>query len=79
MKVSAFYLDKQKSFIPKEKKISRCQYQNKKAMFTDPIFSDGFAFQLMQGCTQSSTYLIREILGQKICKLGLVIYEQVNI
>ena len=45
LKVSAFYLEKQKSFIPKRiKKISCCQYQNKKALFTDPIFSDGFDF-----------------------------------
>ena len=41
LKVSAFYLKKQKSFIPK-KKLDRCQYQNKKALFTDPIFSEGF-------------------------------------
>ena len=38
MKVSAFYLEKQKSYIPKIKKLSRCQYQNKKAFFTDSIF-----------------------------------------
>ena len=24
--------------------LGRCQYQNKKALFTDPIFSDGFDF-----------------------------------
>ena len=41
--VSAFYLEKQKSFIPKKKFLSRCQYQNKKALFTDSIFTDGFA------------------------------------
>ena len=40
LKVSAFYLGKQNSFI--SKKII-FQYQNKKALFTDPIFSDGFA------------------------------------
>ena len=44
LKVSAFYLEKQKSFIPKNKYfLSRCQYQNKKALFTDPIFTEGFA------------------------------------
>ena len=43
LKVSAFYLEKQKSFIPKNKFLGRCQYQNKKALFTDPIFSRGFA------------------------------------
>ena len=41
---TAFYLEKQKSFIPKKKSfLGRCQYQNKKAVFTDPIFSEGFA------------------------------------
>ena len=40
LKVSAFYLEKQKSFIPKKK--GRSQYQNKKALITDLIFSDGF-------------------------------------
>ena len=42
LKVSAFYLEKQKSFIPKKIFLSRCQYQNKKALFTEPIFSEGF-------------------------------------
>jgi hypothetical protein len=30
LKVSAFYLEKQKSFIPKKIFFGRCQYQNKK-------------------------------------------------
>ena len=30
------------SFIPKKKNLSRCQYQNKKSLFTNPIFSEGF-------------------------------------
>ena len=38
LKVSAFYLEKQKSFIPKKIFFGRCQYQNKKALFTDSIF-----------------------------------------
>ena len=42
LKVSAFYLEKQKCFIPKKIFLSNCQYQNKKALFTDPIFSEGF-------------------------------------
>ena len=42
MKVPAFYLEKQKSFIPKKIFLSRCQYQNKKALFTDSIFREGF-------------------------------------
>ena len=43
LKVSVFYLEKQKSLIPKKKCFGRCQYQNKKALFTDPNFSEGFA------------------------------------
>ena len=42
LKISAFYLVKQKSFIPKKYFLGRCQYQNKKALFIDPIFSEGF-------------------------------------
>ena len=42
LKVSDFYLEKQKSFISKKIFLGRCSYQNKKALFTDPIFSDGF-------------------------------------
>ena len=44
LEISAFYLVKQKSFIPKKYDLGRSQYQNKKALFTDPIFSDGFDF-----------------------------------
>ena len=42
LKVSAFCLEKQRSFIPKRFFLSRCQYQNKEALFTNPIFSEGF-------------------------------------
>ena len=43
LKVSASYLEKQKSFIPKKKDFfGRSQYQNKKALFTDSIFREGF-------------------------------------
>ena len=43
LKVSAFYPEKQKKNIPKKEYfLSHCQYQNKKALFTDPIFSEGF-------------------------------------
>ena len=43
LKVSAFYLEKQKSFIPKNIFFRpHCQYQNKKPLFTDQIFSEGF-------------------------------------
>jgi hypothetical protein len=41
LKVSAFYVEKQKSFIPKIF-LGHCQYQNKKALFIDPIISEGF-------------------------------------
>ena len=44
LKVSVFHLEKQKKYIPNKKNIflGRCQYQNKKALFTDPILSEGF-------------------------------------
>ena len=45
LKVSAFYIEKQKSFNPKRYFLVRCQYQNKKALFTDTIFSEGFEFR----------------------------------
>ena len=38
----SFLSYKTKSFIPKKYDLGRSQYQNKKALFTDPIFSDGF-------------------------------------
>ena len=49
LKVSVFYLETQKSFIPRKKDflLSHCQYQNKKALFTDPIFSEGFGANLV--------------------------------
>ena len=47
LKVSASYLEKQKSFIPKKMFFGRGQYQNKKALFTDSIFWDGFGFNLV--------------------------------
>jgi hypothetical protein len=48
LKVSASYLKKQKSFNPKKKKnFGRSQYQNKKALFTDSIFREGFGIHLM--------------------------------
>ena len=47
LKVSAFYLEKHKSFISKRKYfLGHCQYQNKKDLFTDPIFSEGFGYPL---------------------------------
>jgi hypothetical protein len=35
-------LKNKKVLFLKKKNLSRCQYQNKKALFTNPIFSEGF-------------------------------------
>ena len=44
LKVSAFYLEKQKSFIPKKIFFRPLSIsKQKKTLFTDPIFSEGFA------------------------------------
>ena len=45
LKVSAFYPEKQKFYSWKKYFLSGCQYQNKKALFTDPIFSEGFDYR----------------------------------
>ena len=42
LKVSAFYPEKQKVLFQKEKILTGCGYQIKKALFTDSIFRDGF-------------------------------------
>ena len=43
LKVSTFYLEKQKSFIPKKYIFQAVvNIKTKKALFTDPIFSEGF-------------------------------------
>ena len=50
LKVSVFCLEKQKSFTRKKKIfLSRCQYQNKKVLFTDPIFREGFGQDWQEG------------------------------
>ena len=49
LKVSALYLEKQKVLYLKKKILGRCRYQNKKPLFTDPIFSEGFGQQPNQG------------------------------
>ena len=41
LKVLAFFLEK-KVLAPQKYFLVRVQYQNKKALFTDPIFSKGF-------------------------------------
>ena len=50
LKVSAFYLEKQNSFIPKKIFFGSCKYQNKKALFTNSIFRAGFDL-----CSRGST------------------------
>ena len=48
LKVSAFYHEKQKKmYYQKISFLSHCQYQNKKALFTDPIFSEGFGYHML--------------------------------
>ena len=43
LKVSAFYLEKQKSFIPKKNIfLAVVNIKTKKALFTDSIFPEGF-------------------------------------
>ena len=61
LKVSAFYLEKQKSFIPKRMFLSRCQYQNKKALFTDPIFSEGFGTYRLNGRNWEPEFCLGQI------------------
>ena len=57
LKVSIFYLEKQKSFIPKE---NICQYKNEKALFTDPIFSEGFGCPLYKIFTYVWIFILDE-------------------
>ena len=56
LKISVFYLIKQKSFIPKKYDLGRSQYQNKKALFTDPIFNDGFTFMNLYQCVLKALF-----------------------
>ena len=42
LKVSAFYLEEQKSFIPKKIFFRPLSISKQKALFIDPIFSEGF-------------------------------------
>ena len=63
LKISAFYVVKQKSFIPKKCDLSQSQYQIKKALFTDPIFSDGSAIWIKE--TPASKRLVCSVLDRK--------------
>jgi len=47
LKVSAFYLEKQKQKNIPKKNLSCCQYQNKEALFTNPIFREGFRVEVL--------------------------------
>ena len=42
LKVAVFYLEKQKSFIHKKKFFKPLPRSKQKALFTDPIFREGF-------------------------------------
>ena len=75
LEVSAFYLEKQKSLIPKKKYfLSRCQYQNKKALFTDPIFSEGFV--LIQFCVGICDKAQWEIILNSVINFFQNFYER---
>ena len=55
--VSVFYLEKQKSFIPKKKSKPLSISKQKKTLFTDPIFSD-WRFWFASPRSESQTNLI---------------------
>jgi hypothetical protein len=46
--------------------LSHCQYQNKKALFTDPIFSEGFgaAFETKIHLSRANTWILQ--IGKRI-------------
>ena len=67
LKFSDFYLEKQKSFISKKKFVSRCQCQNKKALFTDPIFCEGFVSTYGRPSANNGVVGHATILGYSIC------------
>ena len=46
LKVSDFYLEKQKFYFLKKYLLGCWQYQNKKTLFTDSIFKDGFGLHV---------------------------------
>ena len=47
LKISVFYLTNKKAFFLKKYDLGCSQYQNKTALFTDPIFSDGFVLNII--------------------------------
>ena len=62
LKVSPFYLEKQVLFL--KENLNHCQYQNKKALFTNPIFSQGFGSNRVAGTISAACS------GSKIDDLG---------
>ena len=71
LKVSAFYLKKQKCFITKKSIFLGCsQCQNKKALFTDQIFSEDWLRKQMN-------HLLKERAGvcYSIAMFMVTIYE----
>ena len=48
LKISASYLENIKVLFQKKDFSGRCQYQNKEALSTDPIFSEGFDKKVIQ-------------------------------
>ena len=59
LKISAFYLEKQKSVIPK--KLARFNIKtNKQTLFTDPIFSDGLALEFWKISWESIVTIMTE-------------------
>ena len=68
LKVSAFHLGK-KNFVPKKEILSCCQYQNKKALFTDQIFSEGFDYELQIARVRKQRLLKRASVRATFCSL----------
>ena len=61
LKVSVFYLENKKVLSLKKYFLSRCRYHNKKALFTDPIFSEGFWLDHVSLCDRSRTNLAKSL------------------
>ena len=81
LKVSAFYLEKQKILFLKKYFFGRSQYQNKKALFTDPIFREGFDCELHIARVRKQRLLkrasVRAALLLTFCYKKTLVYAQV--
>ena len=78
LKVSTFYLEKQKSFIKKKMFLDCCQYQNKTALFTDPILREGFGFDFLDlswfdfdFILQTVTHALKESVEMKCAAVAI--------